>query len=256
MFSGGLGSYLAAKRVVAKHGSQFVTLLFADTLIEDKDLYRFLTEASVHLGCELITLRDGRTPWQVFKEKRFLGNSRVDICSRILKREPCQKWLSENCDPKSALLYVGIDWTESHRFERIKQRNTVWTYLAPLCDPPYLSPDQARAEVLADGIRIPDLYIEGFSHNNCGGFCVKAGQAHFANLLKTRPNAYAYHESEEQEMRKFLGKDVSILADRMGGGPKRPLTLQAFRERKQAGGKHDQLEWGGCGCFAGDAGAP
>jgi hypothetical protein len=40
-FSGGLCSFWAAHRVVAKHGTSDVILLFADTLIEDEELYEF-----------------------------------------------------------------------------------------------------------------------------------------------------------------------------------------------------------------------
>ena len=251
MFSGGVGSYVAAKRVIAAQGAANVTLVFADTSMEDADLYRFLTEAQAKLGCELVWLKDGRTPWDVFKAKRFLGNSRVDICSRILKREPCERWLKANCEPKDTKIYVGIDWTESHRYQRIVERNKTWAYFAPLCDPPYLNPEQAKDEVIADGIKIPRLYTEGFAHNNCSGVCVKAGQAHFAHLLKMRPDVYAEAEQKEEDMRAFLGRDISILTDRKGGA-KKPLSLKIFRERKERGQEHDVHEWGGCGCYSGE----
>lgn len=41
-YSGGVGSWAVAKRVIARHGAENTTLLFTDTLIEDSDLYRFL----------------------------------------------------------------------------------------------------------------------------------------------------------------------------------------------------------------------
>lgn len=251
MFSGGMGSYLAAKRVIAAYGAQNTTLLFADTSMEDEDLYRFLTDAQAKLDCPLVILKDGRTPWDVFFERRFLGNSRVDLCSRILKREPCTKWLKEHCVPEETRIYVGIDWSESHRYARIVERNKVWRYFAPLCDAPYLSPQQAKDELRADGLKLPRLYEEGFAHNNCGGFCVKAGQAHFANLLSKRPEAYAYHEGKEEQIRQMLDRDISIMTDRRGK-VRKPMTLKVFRERKQRGEDHDALEWGGCGCFSGE----
>ena len=40
-FSGGMGSFAEAKSCVDKYGKENVTLLFADTLMEDEDLYRF-----------------------------------------------------------------------------------------------------------------------------------------------------------------------------------------------------------------------
>ena len=99
-----------------------------------------------------------------------------------------------------------------------------------------------------EGIEVPRLYKLGHNHNNCGGFCVKAGHAQFIHLLKTMPERFAYHERKEQSMRDELG-DVSILRDRSGGEAK-PLTLRELRERYETkkGGQLDLLDWGGCGC--------
>ena len=88
MFSGGIGSWASAKRAAASYGTDGMTLLFADTLIEDADLYRFIREAADDIGAELVTLIEGRTPWEVFRDVKFLGNTRIDPCSRVLKREP------------------------------------------------------------------------------------------------------------------------------------------------------------------------
>ena len=40
MFSSGIGSWGAGKRVAAKHGKENTILLFMDTKIEDEDNYR------------------------------------------------------------------------------------------------------------------------------------------------------------------------------------------------------------------------
>lgn len=39
--SGGVGSWFAGRRWIDRHGADDTVLLFADTLIEDPDLYRF-----------------------------------------------------------------------------------------------------------------------------------------------------------------------------------------------------------------------
>jgi hypothetical protein len=90
----------------------------------------------------------------------------------------------------------------------------------------------------------------GFSHNNCGGFCVKAGLGHFENLLRAMPERYAYHEAKEQEFREMMGRDdIAILRDRRGG-TMRPMTLRVFRERLQAQTMiADKFDIGGCGCM-------
>jgi hypothetical protein len=256
MFSGGVGSWAAAKRVAQTHGTEGLTLLFTDTLIEDEDLYRFIDEAAANIGVPVTRIAEGRDPWQVFFDKRFLGNTRIDPCSAILKREMADKWLRENCDKAATECYVGIDWTEEHRFTSLAARRAGegWTYKAPLCQPPLEMKLQMLDALSKEGIRPPRLYAMGFSHNNCGGFCIKAGQGHFALLLQHMPERYRYHEQKEQEFRAFIGKNVSILRDRSGDGKTKPLTLRDFRQRIEAGFEFDKFEIGGCGCFV-DAGS-
>lgn len=252
MFSGGLGSWAAASRVRERYPSDSIIALFADTLIEDEDLYRFLPEAAASVGAELVRIADGRTPWQVFRDERFLGNSRVDPCSKILKRKLCDAWLTANCDPSDTVVYVGIDWSESHRFERTRERmgSLGWRVEAPLCDPPVSSPRSRLADLSAAGIAPPRLYAIGFEHNNCGGFCVKGGQAAFATLLRQMPERYREHERQEESLRSELG-DVAIMRDRSGGQTS-PLTMRAFRERVEAGQSYDLFDFGACGCFTPD----
>jgi hypothetical protein len=248
MFSGGVGSWLAARRVVTAHGAENTTLLFCDTRMEDPSLYEFLTRASEDVGAELVTVSDGRTPWQVFFDERYLGNTRADPCSKILKRNLADRWMRENFSPETVIRHVGIDWTESHRLDRLRERLAPWVVEAPLCDPPYLDKQVMLGMAREAGLPIPRLYEFGFAHNNCGGFCVKAGQAHFRLLLEKLPEVYAFHEGKEQEIREFLDKDVAILRDRRGG-KSRPMTLREFRERIQGGEACDPHEWGGCGCM-------
>lgn len=254
-FSGGLGSWATAKRVAAKHGTKNLILLFADTRMEDKDLYRFLDEAAANVGGKLVKIAEGRNPWHVFFDERMLGNSRIDPCSKILKRDIIDKWLMDNCDPANTVVYCGIDWSESHRYTRLRDRRAAdgWRYEAPMCDAPYLSKSDVQAMLKQEGIKLPRLYELGFAHNNCGGFCIKAGQGHFANLLTKLPERYAKHEAMEQSIRTYLDKDVSILTDRRGDGKKKPLTLRDFRIRIEAGAQVDIHDVGGCGCFVEDA---
>lgn len=250
MFSGGIGSWACAKRVAAQHGTANLILLFADTKMEDEDLYRFLPEAVANVGGELVTIADGRDPWQVFFHKRMMGNTRLDPCSELLKRNLCRAWLNEHCDSADTIVYLGIDWTESHRFERAWPHWAPWTVAAPMCEEPWLFKEEIFAWLETEGIRRPRLYDLGMAHNNCGGFCVKAGQGHFAQLYRTMPERYLYHEAKEQEFREFVGKDVAILRDRRGGQT-RPLTLRELRERLETEPHQvDLFDIGGCGCMS------
>lgn len=249
MYSGGLGSWAAAKRVADKYGTEDLILLFTDTCIEDEDLYRFLVEGAEQIGGELVILSDGRTPWEVFHDERFLGNSLSDPCSKLLKRVPSRRWVKKNCNPDDTTLYIGIDWSEDHRYVKAAKNWLPWKLEAPLCEPPYITKEDIIRQLSDAGIAIPRLYNLGFYHNNCGGFCVKAGQAHFKLLLETMPERYHYHEEKEQELRRYLERDdISIL--RVQKNRKRyNISLREFRCMIENGGKVDLDDWGGCGCF-------
>lgn len=257
-FSGGIGSWAAARRVVDEVGRDRVTLLFADTKIEDEDLYRFLNEASDDLGVPITRIADGRTPWEVFEDRRYIGNTRADPCSLVLKRGMLWRWMETYCNPDSTTVVFGIDWTEEHRMVRLMQRHvdegTGWQFWAPLCDEPLYAKGHWLDRLRERGIDPPRLYDLGFPHNNCGGFCVKAGHAHFKLLLEQFPERFRHHEEEEQRMRELLDKDVAILRDRRGGTTD-PLPLADFRQRLIEEGDLDESErydWGGCGCALSD----
>jgi hypothetical protein len=249
-FSGGASSWAAAQRAIQRYGRRNVRLLFADTLIEDPDLWRFMLQAVQQLGARFTIIRDGRTPWQVFEDERFIGNTRVDVCSRILKRDPLAKYRDANFDPSDTVIHFGLAWYEPDRIERVRRAMTDagWACDFPMCWEPLLDPEEVLALMESQGIRRPALYAEGFSHNNCGGRCVKAGHAQWAKLLEKRPAAYLESEGHERRLR-GLGINGTILRDRRGGTTK-PMTLETFRIRVQTEGSsaYDPNDVGGCGC--------
>jgi len=223
-----------------------VTLLFADTMMEDDDLYRFNRDVEKYLGIKITRIADGRNPWELFLDRKFMGSVQFDICSQTLKRDLLDKWIRKNAKPHDCTVYVGLDWTEQHRVDRMKNLCKEWKVEAPMSEEPYWDKPEMIRQLVKIGIREPILYSMGFPHNNCGGFCIKAGQAHFAHLLKMMPKRYAWHEHQEAMMRQKLGH-FAILRDRRGG-QNVPLTLETLRIRIATGEKFDRFEWGGCGC--------
>lgn len=272
MFSSGAGSYAAALRVAERRraaglGLDGLKLLFADVTMEDEDNYRFLHDAAADVGGELVIVRDGRDIWQVFRDKRFLGNSRLANCSDLLKQKPAREWLDANCDPATTTIHLGIDWSEEHRLAGVrkgyshpygvtcdkgwcrslyskttgelhegpgcrKRLDVPWRVEAPLTEPPYLDREQVFALMEQRGVKRPRLYDLGMAHANCGGGCVRSGKAAFAHLRDVMPERYAEWEANEAGLRKFLGRDdVAIIRDRPPGRPVVPLTLTSFREQ-------------------------
>jgi hypothetical protein len=265
-FSGGLCSFWSAVRVAEKHGTSDLTLLFADTLIEDEELYEFNERAAQYLGVPITRISLGVTPWELFRSQGLIGNSRFPICSIYLKREPLDEWHAAHCvsateeqqeslfdinDKRPATIYVGFDWTEENRLKDLRAERPDWRIEAPMCDSPLWDKCQMEREARAIGMPIPRLYGLGFPHNNCGGRCVRAGISHWVHLYHVLPSRYLEWEVEEQSTKVELErrgiKPFSILKDRRGGFYK-PLWLADLRIRIQSGEKFDKYDWGGCGC--------
>lgn len=251
-FSTGAGSALVAYRAVEKYGVERVVLQTANVKAEDHDNWRFAVEVYKDLGkpkWEMLT--DGRTPMQVGRDLRVVPNNRMAVCSRVLKRELIRKHLDENYDPRVDVVMLGFDWTEEHRLEKALPNWEPWRVEAPMMEPPYMEKPAVLDWLRGRGIEPPRLYAAGFSHANCGGACVRGGQAQWALLWDWNPERYMEWEAEERETRIMLGKDVAILRDR-GGGESKPLSLERFRKERLPGGDFDHEDWGQCGCFMGD----
>ncbi|WP_454129479.1 hypothetical protein, partial [Kitasatospora aureofaciens] len=169
-FSGGIASFATALRVVERYGPEVTTLLIADTLIEDPDLWRFSQDASHYLDVPLVRVADGRNPFQVFHDKQFLGNSRLSPCSLHLKVKPCLEWLTRNADPEHATLYIGIDASakDRARIPPIARNWKPWRTEFILCaeGEPELTKEELLEEARNAGIEPPRLYALGYSHKS------------------------------------------------------------------------------------------
>lgn len=214
---------------------------------------------------ELVWLVEGRDPWEIFRDRRFLGNSLRDPCSMVGKRDIADAWRIGNCH-RIGELFAPADWFavgigdhEAHRFDDRsggglgpRMAADGWQYHAPLLSEPARSEMSLFYAPLSDiGPAEPRLYGMGYMHNNCGGFCIKAGQAHWANRFRVPPERYAYDAMMERKMAGFLGQDVAMMTDRRGGD-KKPLTLDTFAERlRDEPGRAYEYQPGesGCGCM-------
>lgn len=248
--SGGAASFAVAHLVCEKYGAKNVVMIFCDTLIENEDLYRFLFESVQKLGCYFIYLKDGRNPWQVYRDVRYYANTRTAHCSDALKKDLFRTYLNENFPAsEDNTLYFGFDWKEKHRHDRAVENWKPYKVVSPLTEPPYYSRSQIFQIIDDYDIELPELYKLGFTHNNCNGVCPKAGQAHFKLLLNAAPDIYEHAENEQEKLFEEIPTMRPSL--RMTVNKKiHYLTLKQFREHLQSGGTCDTLDYGGCGCFS------
>jgi len=247
-YSGGLGSFMAAYMTMqAGHEAE---LVFCDVRTEDADLYRFLRETATYFqqhGVPLITLDAGMNIWEIQRKVKMQANSQYDPCSRVGKREPFKKYMHDKYPSGDAILVLGIDHTEAHRTKDFERNHAPYSVEVPLCDRP-----TSREDIIdiLTGINIepPRLYEMGFPHNNCGGFCVKAGQKQAALLLKNLPQTYAWHEDEQEKTFAEMGVRKPTIRKTIDG-QMYYLSLKDFREFLQDGGKPELWEEAKCACF-------
>lgn len=259
-FSGGDCSFWAAHRVIEKYGKENVVLLFADTLVEDDDLYAFNEKAQEILGVKITRVSREETPWQLFRKQGCIGNSLHPICSILLKREQLDRWTESNFETnliqsslflEHSITYLGFDWTEEHRIEAIRKAFPSRTWEAPMQWEPIWDKCKMRREAEALGLPEQKLYKLGFPHNNCGGRCVRAGISHWVHLYRNLPERFLDWEREELEtMENFRQRGIdplTMLKDRRGGTTKN-LSLHSLRLRIESGERFPSDDWGGCGC--------
>ena len=330
MYGGGLTSYEVARRSVEFYGPENTEIWFADTRTEDEDLYRFNRDVEFLVGKKIRTFDQKMDIWDVFHKQRFLGNSRIDPCSKYLKRVPLRrtleqefphfhcnicltKWqkggalvqletfgggiedikVCDNCSKQDksynaavskyiqcsenksldktqlrvlskefenrierchekgefALIVLGMDIIQDcdrlFRAERYWKPFKVWF---PLAEKPFVNKIDIINQLAERGVQPPRLYAEGFEHNNCGGFCVKAGMGQMAHLYKRIPERYLYHEQKEQEFQEFIGEKVTILS-RTVKGVRHNLSLRELRFRIEAGEDFSFSKGMACACL-------
>jgi len=330
MYGGGLTSYEAARRSIEKYGLDNTEIWFADTRTEDRDLYRFNRDVQIILGKEITVFDQGKDIWDVFFEMRALGNSRMDPCSKYLKRKPLReelesrfslwkcrvcgvhtsetpnkskvknalgKWeYKNNCakcldsdeeyghpiqslrelvsanqsnsdkaleyfskidqrlEPadelgRTARIVLGMDRIED--CDRVNRAMVYWTPFRtwfPLDEPPVAFKERIMQQLIDQGVKVPRLYDLGFKHNNCGGFCVKAGLGQIAHFYKMKPGEFTEYERKEQEFRDTINPNVSIFS-KVVNGKKQPFTMKQLRESIDAGDKFKFEPSMACSCL-------
>ncbi len=242
MFSTGLSSAITLDLVQQKYGKENTVALLTDTKWEDEDNYRFANEVIEHLGANLEYRAEGRTPPEIWMLGYLVGPTGAE-CTRTLKRKQTQKFLKEH-KGEDIVLHFGIGSHEEHRTYSLTNS---YSSLGAECRFPLVDKPMANQEMVSLsqekwGIKIPRMYHLGFSHANCGGRCVKAGQSHYIRLMLTWPERFKEMVELEKAFQIKTGSDTTILrAKRNGVEVKLPLSeLQAEYDNSLKG----QIQWG------------
>jgi hypothetical protein len=251
--SGGTASAVSANRVIERYGSENATLWFADTLWEDEDLYRFLDDLESFWEKKIERFTDGRNPLQVAEDASIIPNQRRAPCSLQLKVFPFRRYLLTQ--PRPVTVHIGFDATEEHRMARPKKEYEAIegvTVDFPLLWKPTLFMQSPHEIVASWGIKVPRMYEEGFSHNNCGGRCVKQGHKDWRRLLQWKPERFTEVRDWEEVQRAKGGAraNYAILRDQSNNEVQLPLipSLEKTHEADPQLGMFSGEDAFGCFC--------
>ncbi len=226
--SSGNASAVAGELALKAYGYDRVDLVFADTLIEDDDNYRFLKELEARWGKSIIRYTDGRDPYEVAEGEGIIPNDMLATCSYELKIKLVQDHVKHLQDDGAVVIVaLGFDHKDAKPRPKKPQgrlpdprkrwaaRNAlVWyplleksvlqfyvygqTELPPVFD--------AEAIVASWGIQPPIMYQQGYSHANCSGLCVKQGLRDWRRTLIHKQDKYRQAEHWESGMREFIAR--------------------------------------------------
>jgi len=249
--SGGAGSTLAAHKTAERVGIDNVDLVFADTNSEDKSLYQLLLQMSKNLK-PIVWLNKNLSIWDLFDKEGIIRTPKRGACkaSLELKQKPIAQWVTDNFDPKNAIIISGLDWTEETRIERFNLRwkpyktwHPMRQYKMALCD--------MKTELKRLGYPVQELYEKEYPHNNCGGGCVLAGLAQWAGLKKDFPERFKYHKEREKQFNIKHNNNFTVLRDQSGKTVK-PISLEIFEKRLLKNSINLRDFRTGCGCMLGE----
>ena len=251
--SGGGQSAICLARCLEWYGKERVKAVFANTNTEAPDLYDFLEAIEKRFQIEIDYLNnDGKNIWDVFEENRVItifASNNACKASVELKQKPLRRYMKKFSPEKTAIA-LGMSWMEKDRQERCMKRPGLSDYqlIFPLNEKPRLSDCDVQDELKRLGLPVPDAYLKGYPHNNCGGGCVLAGVRQWAGLLKDYPDRFDFHEKKEKSWREKTGKDYTILKDSREG-KKTPYTLEQFRKDIEEGKEVPGDFRTGCACM-------
>jgi hypothetical protein len=236
---GGIAStWLLVDKVLAKYPREDVTAVICEVKNDHADMWRLIAAVEKQYDISIKRVGLGVDIWDIFFYTGMMGNPFADPCSRLLKREAMSNYMTANFNPFNTVLHVGITAGEIDRMMAIKANWTRkgWQVEADLADMPEIPRQELLAMCEQQFGFVPLLYRQGMKHNNCSGFCVKAGKAQMARLLFHSRALYLEHERMELLHQQTFNHQHTIMRDEWTRNGKRgadTLTLRAFRERME-----------------------
>jgi hypothetical protein len=174
------------------------------THIDDQhpDTMRFVRDCEVWFGKPVEILQ---SPFKTVEAaclskggRGYINGIAGAACTGILKRDVRKRWEYE-ISLDMQLRYVwGMDCSEVHRCQRIRETMAEQDHEFPLVDLS-ISKEQAHEIMTASGIKRPAMYDLGYHNNNCRG-CVKGGKGYWNKTRRDFPEIFQQRSEMERKI--------------------------------------------------------
>lgn len=219
MFSGGASSSYMSFLIARKFPAETI-LLHTPTGAEHHDADRFRAEVAAYIDLPITVASCGMNLWEVIKKNKCLPDF-IPFCTRILKREPREKYLKTIGEYRC---YVGFGPDEQRRVDGARSRGGKDQY--PLFDWK-ISSDECK-RIIRDEWKIclPETYLT-LKHNNCLP-CFKGGKTHFKAVFQNYPEFFQKAIEAEGFLGHtvFLGEPLKMLAEKWKKEPKQETLFE------------------------------
>jgi hypothetical protein len=155
---------------------------------EHPDNDRFAADCEAWFGHPVtnIASTEYRDCWDVWESRRFLNSRHGAPCTLEMKKRPRQEWEAAWQPEVEAF---GYTVEEQRRADTFRRQNPEIRLDTPLIRAG-LSASDCAAIVARAGIARPQMYLDGFKHNNCRT-CVKArSPGYWANVRQHHPEDF------------------------------------------------------------------
>lgn len=192
------GSSAVATKLVADELDQIIYVHIDD---QHPDSMRFVNECAVWFGKPITILQSEALSVEGAIRKNgtcYINGPAGAECTRRLKKRVRQKWEQENVELYPMQYIWGMDASEQHRADRIRETMPEFDHRFPLIEN-RIGKAEAHEIMRASGIRRPAMYDLGYHNNNCVG-CVKGGMGYWNKIRVDFPDVFASRAKLEREV--------------------------------------------------------
>jgi hypothetical protein len=195
-FSAGVSSAVATRLAI----EEIDQIIYTHIDDQHPDTLRFVRECEEWFGKPITILQSQKAGnvESILRKGRYINGPGGAPCTRTLKRRVRQEWEQANFALYPLTYFWGMDATEAHRADRVRETMPEFKHRFPLIERK-IGKAEAHEILRASGIKRPAMYDLGYHNNNCVG-CVKGGMGYWNKIRKDFPQVFEARAKLEREV--------------------------------------------------------